>query len=190
MIGAPTLDPRQGERRRKALESALRQAAQRRVGMSRFSRTGIGRGSVAGFGRRPVSVGGRPSGILSFLTNKAPSGFPRGLAAYRGPSGGLGRLVAATQLPSAPLPQPDLGVSPGGTPYSPPGTGGLQPPVDPGDTTSEDSSFEGETGVSDPFSIPSSGEILIPLGGGIFIDPISGNLSGPRLNVTGLQEGI
>lgn len=196
MIGAPTLDPREGDRRRKALQSALQRSVQQRTGMSRFARTGIGRGSMAGFGRRPVSMGGRPSGILSFLSNKAPSGFARGLAAYAGRSGGLGRLIEATQLPTATLPAPGAPSAPVGggggggiTPSAPSTTasGSLSP--DNPDPNGEFSDTNGDgwvvvsggpEGYDSSLAAPvmTPGADWIPLGGGLFIDPATGVLHG------------
>lgn len=188
MIGAPTLDPRQGDRRKKALQAALERQAS---AISRFGRTGVGRGAVSGFGRRPVSTGGRPSGILNFLNRggHAPQGFANGLSMFNGESGGLGPLVAATQLPSAPLPgsvSGGGGVQGGSTVGSDPQAVADQLNTE-GNTgayvTPSGSVFEGQ------LSYDSSG--LIPLGGGIFLDPNTGGvIGGPSSHITGLQEGM
>lgn len=188
MIGEPTLDPRQGDRRKKALQSAL---ARQTSAISRFARTGIGRGAVSGFGRRPVSVGGRPSGILNFLGRQNPSGYARGLQSYIGQSGGLGQLVAPSQLPTAPLPSAAGGMqapSGGGSV----GTSGGSDPQMTADALNAENPGGGAyvtpTGSVFEGSLPNYS--LIPLGGGIFIDPISGSVLGATDAATGLREGI
>lgn len=191
MIGEATLDPTQGDRRKKALQAAL---ARQSSAISRFARTGIGHGAVSGFGRRPVSAGGRPSGILNFLNRggHSPNGFANGLSQFQGASGGLGQLVAPSMLPSAPLPSaaipPQMGHPGSGQPgvsqmADPNQVAGALNAENPGGgatVTPSGSVFEG--------SLPNYS--LIPLGGGIFIDPISGTISSATDNMTGLREGI
>ena len=194
MIGEPTLDPALGEKRRKALQAALARAAgqQQQQGVANYG--AVGRGSVSGFGIKPISRGGRPSSILNFLSQRGPQGFAHGQAAFQAASGGLGRLINDVQMPT-PLPAPqavtpagggDTGLSAGGSTFGVPTysgdgsqTGTTQLPVSPtgqwiGDVGAVDPS--GVDAMSFSSALPGSG--MIPLGGGIFLDPETGMLHG------------
>lgn len=194
MIGEPTLDPALGEKRRKALQAALARAAGLGGPAQSSPRAGgIGRGSVSGFGFKPISRGGRPSSILNFLSSKAPSGFANGRAAFFGAGGGLGKLISDVQMPQ-PLPAPSTGAATGAAGLSPNGstfgvptyggdgssTGTTQLPVVQPGTPMNDTGQVTPNGVDNmTYAIsPQPGSGMIPLGGGVFLDPDTGLIHG------------
>lgn len=191
MIGEPTIDPALGEKRRKALQAALARAAglggAGNSQQSQPSYGAVGRGSVSGFGIKPVNRG-RPSSILDFLSMRGPGGFARGRAAFQSASGGLGQLISDVQMPS-PLPSTGPvggvqvgGISSGGAPAdSPQGVANALNSEDPNKATPASvmpngSVFEGS--LPGYTSASAAGSGLIPLGGGIFLDPDTGQLRG------------
>lgn len=178
MIGAPTLNSRQGDRRQKAMAAAL--AARARAStLSRTAPTGMGRGARTGVGLRLAGGGGRPSGILSFLSSKGPQGFGPGGVNYAGLAPNPAALVSAVQNPERPLPGgsglPAAPAGPGPDAPVVPGGGSEQIPISPptGPTT---------PGLPPDFSIlPGNNLNLIPLGGGVYMDPTTGVLHGAGL---------
>lgn len=143
----------------------------------------VGRGAVSGFGIRPVGRGTRPSAILNFLSLRSPAGFAGGRAALQSASGGLGRLVSDVQMPQ-PLPAAQVGgISAGGAP--PTSAQGFANALNsenpnastPASVLPSGSVFEGS--LPGWTSAPAAGGSgLIPLGGGIFLDPDTGQLHG------------
>ncbi len=195
MIGAPTVNPREGDRRQKALAKAL---AARASALSRTATTGQGRGARTGGGVRLVGQGARPSAALSFLSGKGPNGFGPGGVNFFGGNPGLGATVAATQMPSVALPSGPDGFGPPGLgelpayqgPNVPLDQGGSYfdptiPVGQPGGQSTGDAvegNFEHIWGFnSTPSSAPGLPGGLIPLGGGVFYDPDSGQLRGGGL---------
>lgn len=185
MIGAPTRDPKQGDRRQKALSAAV--AARMRSmggGMSRFAKTGFGRGARTGVGTRPMAPGGgRPSGVLNFLSAKDPGGFGPGGVNYFGVNPGLGSLPEPAVGPPASL--PGDGPPVGGPPFGPPAVDpsvvipGAEQPI----STGVDPNPRGDVtnvGVYTPK--------LIPLGGGVWFDPDTGALHGAGLGAGPLTD--
>jgi hypothetical protein len=195
VIGEPTLDPALGEKRRKALQAALARAGgfggPAQQSAPRYG--GVGRGSVSGFGFKPISRGGRPSSILDFLGIQTPGGYVNGKSSFFGAGGGLGKLIADVQMPQ-PLPAPAApaqggtsGLAPDGSTYGVPTYGGdgsstgttQLPVVQPG-TPMNDTGQVTPNGVDNmTYGIsPQPGSGMIPLGGGVFLDPDTGMIHG------------
>jgi hypothetical protein len=184
MIGAPTQNPREGDRRQKALAQAV--AARMRGGMSRFSKTGVGRGPRTGVGTRPTAPGGgRPSGVLNFLSQKGPQGFgPNGAAFVGMPSnlgGGAPPAAPPSPLGGSIMPQgPDVPLSEGGSYFDPTAPIGSPTGQTPGDAV--EGNFENIWGFNSAPATPITvGGGLIPLGGGVFLDPETGAIHGGGL---------
>ena len=183
MIGAPTIDPKRGDRRQKALAQAVMARLRAGAGgMSRLAKTGQGRGARTGVGTRPAAPGGgRPSGVLNFLSSKAPQGFgPSGVNYFSPPGQGLGSLPDVA--PGIPGRLPD-GMFPSGSPY-------FAPPPDGGNLGNDrmvlpSQRILGPDGVpTDSYGMPQYGAApngMIPLGGGVFLDPETGALRGSGL---------
>jgi len=181
MIGAPTLDPKGGDRRQKALAAAV---AARLRSMSRMAKTGVGRGARTGMGVRVAGGGGRPGGILDFLSGKGMGAFGPGGVNYEGVGGRIGSLPGEALGPPGRLPGPlgGDGIDPGYT--QPLGGGG----IDPGYTQPLGDGVD--TGYTQPLGnlLPPAGPSnYIPLGGGVFYDPTTGSIKGAGLGGTALS---
>lgn len=164
MIGPPIQDPRNQDRKRKALQAAL--AAQARRGgsrLSKFAKTGVGRASR---GSGPLANRGLRPGAMSFLQ---PRGLDsRGLNHAQQVATALAGVMQRHAAP--PMPTENLG----GGPLIPPGGWPSAPSPLVGDTP-----FAGQLGAMfNPSNAPAQPLLPpgfqwpgVPLGNNSFIDP-------------------
>jgi hypothetical protein len=198
MIGAqPELSPqvanaRQNDLRRKVLEQLMRSQA-RGSALSRFARQGDRRGGVRGLAlglRQRSFIGGQPNRLLGGVAARLQPRFGQ-----VGREVGLGNMPPVTVGPPQGVPQ-SLGRGPDGGPIGPPPYaparlpwegnldqgvldqlfGGTPPGVT--QAASGAGALGQQFGPSSPVTVGGLSGGLVPLGGGTWYDPTTGQLLG------------